>query len=607
MKIIIIGSGISGLTVAHELIKKGFEVEIYEKDKYAGGMAKSIRTKDNIPTEHSWRGYGPFYLNLFKLIKEIPINNMEGFTEYTMEEIEKHNTLNDLWTVYNNNVYDITEFVKSHPGGNIIENAGGKDLGKVWKDYGYEWHIGNSKVMNKLKEYKIGRIIEAYSEKSVYDNLNKERLDFNFWYNSEDENKSHKPTYFDYLYLLLLFGKVILSDERKKDFFDIRLDPLIKDTLSKGGYHYISDYLAGPGYGFDKNTMSLGHYATFIEYSLYQKESKWQVMNKPTSEAWIDPWVKHLKNLGVKFYFNYELVKINQNGTKVINLVLKNNNKINKYDVNPLEIIDCDDYVISIDPFNFNDILKKSNMKEMSLSYNKLNMINNQISFRLGFNKKINFKIKNSGFVLIDSPYNITFYPQEDHWPNIDLYEIKTLLSGTLILPYKNGSMTGKSGLALTINELKEEIIYQFFECETFINLCKESGVSKKDIIFKEIYEDWYEDGDNLVTKNKKWVNNFMNERHRPSQRTDIENLFLSGGHCQTSISIWSMEGAVESGKITSNLILDKYKKDRCSLYKHESKPIIKMLSKIDNLLYKLHFKNLLIEIILIILLLFIL
>ena len=31
MKIIIIGAGISGLTVAHELIKKGFEVEHMKK------------------------------------------------------------------------------------------------------------------------------------------------------------------------------------------------------------------------------------------------------------------------------------------------------------------------------------------------------------------------------------------------------------------------------------------------------------------------------------------------------------------------------------------------------------------------------------------------
>jgi uncharacterized protein with NAD-binding domain and iron-sulfur cluster len=602
MKVIIIGAGISGLTVAQELINKGVKVEIYEKDKYAGGMAKSIRTIDNIPVEHSWRAYGPFYLNLFEIIKQIPINEIEGFNGYTMDDVRKHNTKDDLWTVYDNNVYDITKFVKSHPGGNIIINAGGKRLDKVWEDYGYEWHMKNSKVMEELDKYKIGTVIEEYSVKSVFDNLNKNRLNFNFLYNTDNDKKDHDPTYFDYIYLLLLFGKVILSDKRKKEYFDIRLDPLIKDALSKPGYHYISDHLAGPGYGFDKNTISLGHFATFIEYSLYQKESNWQVMNKPTSEAWIDPWVKHLKNLGVKFHFNYELVKINTTDGKVINLSFKNKDL-------DLEIIEGDDYVMTIDPFNLNDILKTSNMNKMALPYDKLNTNNNQISFRLGFNKKINFKIKFGGFVLVDSPYNITFYPQEDHWENVDLGmngKIKTLISGTIILPYNKGSLTGKSGLTLSIEELKEEIIYQFFDCETFINRCIESGVSKKNIIFKEIYEDWYKKGDYLVSKNKKWVNNFMNERFRPSQKTDMDNLFISGGHCKTSISIWSMEGAIESGKITSNLILDKYNKERCFVHKHESIAIVKILSKIDNLLYKLHFKNLLIEIIIIILFLFI-
>ena len=162
----------------------------------------------------------------------------------------------------------------------------------------------------------------------------------------------------------------------------------------------------------------------------------------------------------------------------------------------------------------------------MSLPYDKLNLVNNQISFRIGFNKKINFIIDNGGFVLVDSPYNITFYPQEDHWIDTELGmngKIKTLISGTIILPYKKGSLYGKSGMSLKLNELKEEIIHQFFECEPFLKLCKDSGVSKKNIIFKEIYDDWYEKDGYLVTKNKKWVNNFMNEEFRPLQKLVIK------------------------------------------------------------------------------------
>ena len=65
-------------------------------------------------------------------------------------------------------------------------------------------------------------------------------------------------------------------------------------------------------------------------------------------------------------------------------------------------------------------------------------------------------------------------------------------------------------------------------------------------------------------------------------QKTKFSNLFLSGAHCKTSISIWSMEGAVESGKITSNLILSKYKLQLCDYHKHQSNLLICLLKESD-------------------------
>ena len=86
-------------------------------------MAKSFRYDNDIPTEHSWRGYAPFYFNFFQISKQIPINIRERFDEYTMEEVQQHTTSDSLWTIYRNNVYDITNFVNSHPGGSIILQA----------------------------------------------------------------------------------------------------------------------------------------------------------------------------------------------------------------------------------------------------------------------------------------------------------------------------------------------------------------------------------------------------------------------------------------------------------------------------------------------------
>jgi UDP-galactopyranose mutase len=101
--IIIFGGGISGLTLSHELIKKGFKILIVEKDKEFGGMARSIEI-NNIPSEHSWRGYAPFYKNTFKTLKEIPYEDSNVFNNLSVpvdfyllqDEIKKYKPKNDV-------------------------------------------------------------------------------------------------------------------------------------------------------------------------------------------------------------------------------------------------------------------------------------------------------------------------------------------------------------------------------------------------------------------------------------------------------------------------------------------------------------------------------
>ena len=52
------------------------------------------------------------------------------------------------------------------------------------------------------------------------------------------------------------------------------------------------------------------------------------------------------------------------------------------------------------------------------------------------------------------------------------------------------------------------------------------------------------------------------------------------------------MEGAVESGKITANYILDKYNKPNIQHYKHDAPFYIKFIQYIDNILYILYLPN---------------
>ena len=77
-KVVILGAGIAGLTVAHELSrsKSDYEIHVYDRNNVIGGMARSgVKQRDDIllPTEYSWRIYGPNYYNLRDIFKQIPL------------------------------------------------------------------------------------------------------------------------------------------------------------------------------------------------------------------------------------------------------------------------------------------------------------------------------------------------------------------------------------------------------------------------------------------------------------------------------------------------------------------------------------------------------
>ena len=71
---------------------------------------------------------------------------------YTREEVAKHNTVEDIWVIANNKVYNVTSYLRHHPGGQfVIKSFGGKDATKHYLNH-------NKRAQNLWKKLKIGYI-----------------------------------------------------------------------------------------------------------------------------------------------------------------------------------------------------------------------------------------------------------------------------------------------------------------------------------------------------------------------------------------------------------------------------------------------------------------
>uniref|UniRef100_A0A0C9Q8R9 Cytochrome b5 n=1 Tax=Fopius arisanus TaxID=64838 RepID=A0A0C9Q8R9_9HYME len=75
-------------------------------------------------------------------------------TLYSADEVARHNNENDIWLIMNGGVYDVTKFLKEHPGGEeVLLTLAGQDGTTCFDD------IGHTTEAIQLREtLKIGEV-----------------------------------------------------------------------------------------------------------------------------------------------------------------------------------------------------------------------------------------------------------------------------------------------------------------------------------------------------------------------------------------------------------------------------------------------------------------
>lgn len=90
------------------------------------------------------------------------IKTVEATLKISIDDVANHNQKSDCWTIIDNSVYDITSYVKSHPGGDNILSACGVDATdyfngeKPGQNGGVNDHSNASQATSQLSRLKIG-------------------------------------------------------------------------------------------------------------------------------------------------------------------------------------------------------------------------------------------------------------------------------------------------------------------------------------------------------------------------------------------------------------------------------------------------------------------
>jgi len=84
-RVVVLGAGVGGLTAAHELAERGYEVTVYERMNAFGGKARSIpkpnsgiEQRQDLPGEHGFRFFPGFYRHVINTMQRIPFHKTEN-------------------------------------------------------------------------------------------------------------------------------------------------------------------------------------------------------------------------------------------------------------------------------------------------------------------------------------------------------------------------------------------------------------------------------------------------------------------------------------------------------------------------------------------------
>lgn len=519
--VIIFGAGIAGLSAAHELNQLGYKVSVYEALEQPGGFFRSTRSSDNnMPSEYSWHGMGPWYHNTFDLMKKIPLNDKGNLYDLALSRSIDFGIFPD----------------DTHP--RFYEKGWRSIPGMFrmnrWEFVKWSYLMLKTWTANRRSTEKYSRLNAAEAWRPLLKSTAYRtwRACFGPWIGSD-------------------WSRVCLHTTG--DFFR-------KQLTTRPTHHHRADE-DGPAW-----TQGAG--------------DGWLLLKGPSSEYWFDPWTAYLQKKGVEFHWQKPLTKIEYDGGKIISTVSGD------------ETIVGDFYILALNPFATAEILSRTpELEQLEVLRMFKPLIQDgphtQVSFRVPFSEEIRFPRERVAVVVSDSEFNLTLFAEEQVWmKEVDLGKnVKSLWTGTACISSVPGRIYHKPVSSCTKEEFREEVKAQILSCGALDEMIREANQGKALQDFSmmeiEVWHEWEFSAEGIRPYQPKWVTSTTSQHSMPPQITPLANLFLAGAHTRTQAHVWSIEGAVESGRRAAKAI-----NPRVAVIDQYIPGLVRIISGIDDVFY---------------------
>src|SRR5262245_3384212 len=376
--VIVLGGGIGGLSAAHELCERGFSVRVFEQRDVPGGKARrvvvpssrpwqnvgtvhlgrlSAPTRRDLPGEHGFRFFPRFYKHVVDTMARIPYRGSRTVAENLV------NTTGTVFTRFGRRPLKLTTVMPTSVPElfslvNDLASLFGPDLGISPEDFAFfgerVWQILTSCGERRRDEYeKIG------------------------WWDFIGAAQRSEP--YQKLFGIGCTRSVVAAQAKRAS------TKTIGDMFVQIFFN-----LAEPGISADR------------------------VLNGPTNDVWIDPWLTYLRGRGVDYQLDTRVRSIEMDGGIVRGVTVEHNRKVSEIHADyyvsalPIEVMATivTDQVVRADPGLSNIFPLSQNTAWM-----------NGIQFYLD----TDVPIGRGHQIYLDSPWALTSVSQAQFWSDVDL------------------------------------------------------------------------------------------------------------------------------------------------------------------------------------------